>query len=452
MTVSGGGAVADPSGSDAVLARFERLHPNLIDLGLERILRLLDALGRPQDAVPPVIHIAGTNGKGSVLALFKAILEADGQSAHCYTSPHLVRFHERIAPNGQPIDEADLIRVLEDCEAANGGEPITFFEITTAAAFLAFSRRPADVTLLEVGLGGRYDATNVIDRPALTVITPVDYDHQNFLGDTIEAIAGEKAGILKSGVFGVIGPQRDAARAVIEEAADRTGAPLVIRGQDYTIHEENGRMVYQDAHGLLDLPLPRLPGRHQIENAGIVIAGLRTLDWLGVSDAAIAQGLETVSWPGRLQRLVSGPFIEAFRAASADGADRGEVWLDGGHNPHGARAVAHTMADLDERLSRPLYLIVGMMIHKDAGAFFEAFSGLARHAVVIPIPGEANCQDPEDLARAAEGAGLAASTAESLTDAVQRVLQMAREDGDPVPRLLIAGSLYLAGTVLKDHA
>ncbi len=445
-----GSEYATPA-STPILDRLMGLHPKLIDLSLDRVYRLLDALGNPHRKLPPVIHVAGTNGKGSVIAFLKAMIEAGGYSVHQYTSPHLVRFHERIVLAGQPIADADLADVLAACEAANTGQDITFFEITTAAAFLAFSRQPADVLLLEVGLGGRLDATNVIDKPALTVITPIDYDHQDFLGDTLTSIAGEKAGILKRGVIGVIGPQADEARATIEARAIDVGAPLSLFGQEFMAFEEQGRLVYQDEKGLLDLPLPRLTGRHQIENAGTAIAALREMSGFDLSTEAMERGLTGAVWPARLQRLTRGPLVDRVRGAAGGGADHGELWLDGGHNPHGARAIGQTLADLDTRVPRALYLIVGMMGNKDARGFLEVFGGLVRHVICVPIAEEAGAADPDDLARAAQDRDLPASTAPDVRAAIDRILQMAREDGEPAPRILICGSLYLAGRVLADH-
>ncbi len=435
----------------AVLERLLALHPKLIDLHLGRMERLLAALGHPEKGLAPVFHVAGTNGKGSAVAGIRAILEAGGRSVHVYTSPHLVRFHERIVLNGVPISEERLLGVLEACEAANGGESITYFEITTCAALLAFSQHPADGVILEVGLGGRLDATNVVDRPTATVIMPVDYDHQEFLGPDLKSIAGEKAGILKPGVPGIIARQQDEALEVIRQRAEDVGAPLLIFGQDFMTREEHGRLIYEDENGLLDLPLPRLLGRHQIENAGAAIAATRVQKDVTLPENAWAGGMTEMHWPGRLQRLTKGPLCALVTSAAAEPANRGEIWLDGGHNPHAGRAIAQTMADLDQRVPRRLYLITGMMKNKDQAGFFAAFDGLARHVVGIPIPGQDNGAVPDDVAQAAGKSGLPASSADSLKAGMDRVLQMAHEDGDPAPRILICGSLYLAGHVLADH-
>ncbi len=429
--------------SDAILERLWTLHPKVIDLSLDRIEQLLSRLGNPQRALPPVVHVAGTNGKGSVIAFMRAALETAGHRVHTYTSPHLVRFHERIrladADGSKLISEPELAAALEECEAVNDGAEITFFEITTAAAYLCFSRRPADIVLLETGLGGRLDATNVIDQPALTVITTIDLDHQEFLGSTIEEIAREKAGILKRGVTGIIGPQTDAARAAIEHKAAETGVPLIIHGQDWQAYEERGRLVFQDMSGLLDLPLPRLPGRFQIANAGTAIAALRSLDDIAVTDRDIEGGLLTADWPGRMSRLTSGHFVDAA-------PDDAELWLDGGHNPSAASAIATSIADLEERVPRPLVLIVGMLNTKDPAGFMMPFGGLAQKIITLAIPGEKGARTAEELRDVAEAQGFVAETAVSLEAAV------AAAAVDPLipPRILICGSLSLAGQVLAE--
>ena len=432
--------------SDAVLARLLQLHPKRIDLVLDRIQRLLKLLGHPERKLPPVIHVAGTNGKGSVCAYLRAMLEGSGQFVHVYTSPHLVRFHERIRIAGDLISEEELKALLEECERANAGAPITFFEITTAAALLAFSRHRADALVLEVGLGGKYDATNVIDKPIATCITPVSYDHQEFLGHTLSAIASEKAGIIKPGVFCIVGPQEDEARNVITRRADQLGARLCVYGEDYDAHEEHGRLVYQDGDGLLDLPRPKLAGRHQSANAAIAIATLRAIGGRWAKERAIEWGLKHVEWPARLQRLTKGPLVEAAPAGS-------EIWLDGGHNPHGGAAIAQSMADLEERSSKPLYLICGMLKTKDPVGYFLHFRGLARHVTTIAIPGETASLGSGALYDAARAADLDATPADDLEDAMMQVAAWARgRPGEGPPRVLICGSLYLAGQVLKENS
>jgi len=444
-------AIQDRSGSDAILARLLALHPKKIDLALDRILRLLAALGDPHKKLPPTIHVAGTNGKGSVCAFSRAMLEAQGRIVHMHTSPHLVHFHERIRIGGRLISEEELCATLEEVERVNAGAPITFFEITGAAMFLAFSRHHADALVLEVGLGGRYDATNVIEHPAMTVIQPVGLDHMEFLGSDLAGIAGEKAGIIKQGAPLVVGRQDEIAAAVILSRADRLGVPVFAFGQDFTARQEHGRMVYEDESGLLDLPLPRLVGRHQVENAGVAIAALRhagsfegrKLGW--GDDAAVERGLATVEWPGRLQRLTHGPLVEAAPANA-------EVWLDGGHNPHAAAAVSRAIADLEEKGDRPLYLICGMLGTKDAVGFLSAFRGLARHVVTIAVPGEAASLGAGALYDLAKRAGLDAAPGEDLEDAMLQVSARAQfDEREPPPRILICGSLYLAGKVLAEN-
>jgi len=431
--------------SDAILERLLALHPKVIDLSLDRVERLLARLGHPEHALPPVIHIAGTNGKGSVIAYLKAVLEAGGRQVHSYVSPHLVRFHERIAlaaPGGSvPIDEPALCALLEEAETANGGEPITYFEITTAAAYLAFARNPADYLLLEVGLGGRLDATNVIDQPALTVITAVSLDHQQFLGDTLSGIAAEKAGILKPGVPCIVAPQAEEALGAIRARADEIGAPLIVAGEDWQAFEQHGRMVYQDEAGLLDLPLPRLLGRHQIDNAGAAIAALRALGDSSIDEQAMEQGLQEATWPGRLERLGPGALTDRLPAGA-------ELWIDGGHNGAAGAALAQTMAEFEERVPRPLLLVVGMLTSKTPEAFLAPFRGLAAHVVCIAIPGEENAYPPSDLKALAAAMGFDASSAETLADALEQCLDLA---GGEAPRILITGSLYLIGNVLAEN-
>jgi dihydrofolate synthase/folylpolyglutamate synthase len=432
--------------TDAILSRLLTLHPKKIDLVLDRIQDLLARLGHPERKLPPVIHVAGTNGKGSTCAFCRAMLEAQGLKVHVYTSPHLVEFRERIRLAGALISEEMLAATLEECERVNEGRPITFFEITTAAAFLAFSRHRADALVLEVGLGGKYDATNVIARPRMTIITPIGLDHAEFLGEDIAGIAAEKAGIVKPHVPLVVGPQDDTPRDVILRRADALSAPVQMFGQDFFAHQEHGRMVYQDNDGLLDLPLPKLIGRHQIENAATAIAALRCSgpDWS--RDAGIERGLRTVDWPARLQRLTRGPLIDA----APEGA---EIWLDGGHNPHCAAAVATAIADLEERGERALYLISGMLRTKDALGFFAQFRGLARHVATVDIPGEAMSFGAGELYDRARGAGMDAAPAEDVEDAMLQISAWARaHPKEPPPRILICGSLYLAGAVLSENS
>jgi dihydrofolate synthase / folylpolyglutamate synthase len=424
-----------------IIERLLTLHPKRIDLSLDRMWRILDALGHPERQTPPVIHVAGTNGKGSTIAFMRAVLEASGRSAHVYTSPHLVRFNERFrlgAPGGGKLvgDEA-LADALLECERANGAEPITVFEIETAAAFLLFSRHPADVTLLEVGLGGRLDATNVIDKPLACAITPVSMDHLEFLGDTIEKITAEKAAILKRDVPAAIAPQPDAVLSVIEQAAKRVRAPLRVCGEHWNVHEEGGRLVYQDDDGLLDLPLPKLHGRHQLDNAGTAIATLRAAG-LSLPMPAFEAGLAKADWPARMQHLSQGSLKRLVPAGS-------ELWLDGGHNTEGGRAIAAALGDLEERVPRPLVLIVGMLTTKDSVGFLRNFTGLTRRVIAVPIPRQEKSVPAETLVDIARGIGIPAESRGTLEAAL---IATGHLDLMPAPRILITGSLYLAGEVL----
>jgi dihydrofolate synthase/folylpolyglutamate synthase len=435
--------MSSTAASGEILERLLALHPKRIDLVLDRIERLLAALGHPERKLPAVLHVAGTNGKGSTCAFARAMLEAEGLRVHVYTSPHLVRFHERIRIGGKLIGEEELAATLDECEQVNAGAPITFFEITTTAAFLAFSRHPADALVLEVGLGGKYDATNVIGNPRVTAITPVGLDHQEFLGNFLADIAAEKAGIIKPGVPVILGVQDDIPRDVISRRAEALGAPLCVYGQDFFAHQEHGRMIYQDDKGLLDLPPPRLVGRHQIDNAALAIAMLRQADW--GSEAAFEKGLRSVEWPARMQRLSRGPLINLAPSGA-------EVWLDGGHNPHGAAVVARAIADFEERTPKPLYLICGMLKTKDAVGFFSAFHGLARHVVTIAIEGEEASRGAGELYDAARAGGLDASPADDPEDAMMQVSAWSRaRPFEGPPRILICGSLHLAGRVLAEN-
>ncbi len=419
-------------GSDAILERMMALHPKVIDLTLDRVWTLLEKLGHPERQLPPVIHLAGTNGKGSTQAMIRAGLEAEGKRVHAYTSPHLARFHERIRLAGELISEEHLTEVLDECYITNGPDPITYFEITTCAALLAFARTPADYVLLETGLGGRLDATNVVETPALTILTPISMDHEQFLGNTIAKIAGEKAGIIKRGVACVVGPQPDEALEVIEATAARLGAPVIAQGQHWHAWEERERLIYQDETGLLDLPLPVLPGRHQYENAGAALAALRHL---GFGEAAFEGAMTNAQWPARMQRLRTGPLVEA--------APQMELWLDGGHNPAAGIALADHLGRLPKR---PTHLICGMLNTKDASGYMTPLAKVADSLTGVSIPGEANTLSAEDTARFASDAGMPASTADSVLDALQTITAQ-----DPHSRVLICGSLYLAGAILREN-
>ncbi len=435
---------ATPSYND-ILARLASLHPKRIDLTLDRMHRILSQLDHPERKIPPVIHVAGTNGKGSTIAFLRAILEAAGMRVHVYTSPHLVRFNERFRlgkPGGGVLVSDDELRdALDHCERVNGNEPITIFEIETAAAFYIFSRHAADVVLLEVGLGGRLDATNVIDALLASVIAPVSMDHLEFLGDSLIKIATEKAGIIKSGVPVICAEQAAEATAVIEQTARRLRAPLHAATQDWHVNVERGRLVYHDEHGLLDLAAPRLFGRHQFDNAGLAIATLRAIDKFRIEPSAFEQGIARAEWPARMQRLTLGALVNVAPAES-------EIWIDGGHNPDGGRVIAAALGDLEERVSRPLVVIAGMMGNKDAAGFLVNFAGLTRHIIAVKIPDQENAMPPDVLADSARNLGMRVETAPSVSEALQAIGRLSYEIP---PRILVTGSLYLAGHVLAEN-
>ena len=424
---------------DALLAAAFRLHPATIDLGLARLERLLVRLGQPHLKLPPVFHVAGTNGKGSTVAFLRAGLEAAGHRVHVYTSPHLVRFNERIRLNGSLIDDATLITTLRDVLDANGTQPITFFELTTAAAFLAFARTPADAVVIEVGMGGRLDATNVVN-PVVTGIAALGLDHQQWLGNSILEIAGEKAAIAKRGVPLVLSRYPKTVTARIAEVAGLAGARLLIRGDDWDAALYEGALHLRDGRGKIALPRPRLAGAHQLDNAALAVAMLRAQDAVSVPDAALRAAMGWAEWPARLQKLDHGPVVAGLPAGS-------EVWLDGGHNPSAARAVAdafrgHPLAE------RPFYLVVGMLETKDAGGFFKPFAGRATAVYAVPIAGHA-AHPPETLIASARDAGLPGIAAAGVTEAVAAIARGADRSRPPV--VLVTGSLHLAGAVLADN-
>ncbi len=413
------------------------MHPRLIDLSLGRIERLLGRLGNPERRLPPVVHVAGTNGKGSVIAFLRALLEAAGYSTHAYTSPHLVHFNERIRLAGGAISDEALTALLEECETVNAGETITYFEITTAAGLLAFARAPADVLLLETGLGGRLDATNVVPRPALTVLTPVSVDHQHFLGETLAEIAGEKAGILKPGVVCVSAAQEGAAANVIAGRAAALGAPLVSGGRDWSVRRDGGRLVFEGGGRVRNLPPPALAGAHQAENAALAVACLDHLQGFAVPDAALAQGLAAAEWPGRLQRLIRGPLVDTLPAGW-------EVWVDAGHNAAAAAALA---AHARHWRSRPLHLIFGILASKDPVAFLKPLAASTGRLRTVAIPGEEGSLGAGEAAAAGRSLGMDADAADSVAEALGAIV--ARESRPA--RVLICGSLYLVGTVLREN-
>lgn len=450
MNVPPGADAEAAARCDEILARLLTLHPKVIDLSLDRVHALLAKLGHPERSLPPVVHVAGTNGKGSVIAVLRAILEAAGYRVHVHISPHLVHFNERIRLAGKLIPDAALQALLTECEDANGGEPITFFEITTAAAMLAFARSPADVLILETGLGGRLDATNVVDKPLVTAITPISMDHQQFLGNTIEAIAGEKAGIIKQGVPCVIGPQRPEAEAVLRNRAGALGAPMSIHGDDWSVEEtaQGGFRLTVPGGAARDFPAPALAGRHQLANAAQAIACLDAMDGFDVTSDQIAEGLATANWPARLQRLTTGPLINGL-------GDGWSLWLDGGHNAAAAEVIARYARDV--WADRPLHLVCGMINSKDPGTFLGPLAGIAASLTGVAIPGESNSLTARQIAEAGRAVRIPSGTAASVTEALAAIAARGGQDpgagaGQTAPCVLICGSLYLAGTVLRDNA
>ncbi|MFN3321462.1 MAG: bifunctional folylpolyglutamate synthase/dihydrofolate synthase [Allorhizobium sp.] len=435
------------SQADAEIEKLMGLHPKGYDLSLDRIRRLLEVLGNPHLKLPPVIHVAGTNGKGSATAFCRALLEAQGLSVHVHTSPHLVRWHERYrigvkGGRGQIVDDALFADALRRVAEANGGKPITVFEILTAVTFILFSEQPADVVVLEVGLGGRFDATNVVEKPAVCIVQPISLDHQAYLGDRVELIAAEKAGIMKRGVPVVIGHQEfDGARDVLISTAERLGCPLAVFAQDFLAYEEFGRLVYQDEFGLMDLPLPRLPGRHQIGNAATAIRAVKAAGY-PVTEEIAEKAMLSVEWPGRLQRLTEGRLVERAPAGA-------EIWLDGGHNPGAGEVIAEAMSAMEERQARPLHLVIGMINTKDPIGFFRAFVDIAHNVYTVPITGSDVGLDPVALAQSAAEAGLKALPMGSLGQALDAIRE--RSEGGIPPRIMIGGSLYLAGNVLAEN-
>lgn len=423
--------------SELILARLSRLHPKIIDLSLDRIERLLGVLGHPERCLPPVVHIAGTNGKGSTLAMLAAMLKADGRRVHRYISPHLVRFNERILIEGDPIDEQRLAECLERCERANGDTPITFFEITTAAAFLAFAESPADIVLLETGLGGRLDATNVVERPRLTLLSPISMDHESYLGATLGAIAGEKAGILKPGVQAIAGPQPAEVALVLEGRAAAVSAPLMLHGRDWSVERQDAGFMVECPGGRLALPLPSLAGTYQVENAGLAVAAALSLADLTPGRQSIEEGLRLATWPARLQRLASGPLVDALPAASC-------LLLDGGHNPAAGEALAHSLAGMPQ--ARPWTLVVGMLSTKDVAGFLRPLAPFASSLIAVPLgPGHAE-QPPDAIAEIGRSLGLPSQVAGSPEAAIAAI----PHGGHPA-NVLICGSLYLAGEVLATN-
>ncbi|QUS55854.1 bifunctional folylpolyglutamate synthase/dihydrofolate synthase [Pseudovibrio brasiliensis] len=432
---------------DIALNRLMKLHPDEIDLSLDRMHRVLKALGNPEKRIPPTFHVAGTNGKGSTGASIRALLEAQGKTVHVYSSPHLVRFNERVrlGATGRFVEDEPLLEAIKRVEKANDGHELTFFEATTAVAFCLFADNPADYLVLEVGLGGVLDATNVIEKPLVSIITPVSKDHENFLGDSLEGIAMEKAGIIKPGCPVVVGPQADTIRDVIENKAGRVRAPIWFQGQEFSAWEEGGRLVYQDEFGLLDLSPPKLAGFHQLSNSGLALAALRAAGLLESEEsrAACDKALRSINWPARMQPLYEGKLFERL-------PENTEIWVDGGHNPGAAKVISAFLADLTDKASRPTFLVMGMMNTKDPEGFFQQFEGLAKHVMCVPLTTTAAGRFPEELAEIAQAAGLSASSHETLEDAISEVVGRSLDE-EEAPRILFGGSLYLAGEVLDKN-
>ncbi|MGV1872496.1 bifunctional folylpolyglutamate synthase/dihydrofolate synthase [Agrobacterium rosae] len=433
------------SEAERIIEKLLGLHPKGFDLSLDRITILLEKLGNPHRRLPPIIHVAGTNGKGSVTAFSRALLEAAGLGVHVHTSPHLVNWYERYrlgirGEKGRYVEDAVLADALERVAAVNGEQMITVFEILTAVTFVLFAEHPADAAIIEVGLGGRFDATNVIMSPAVSIIMPISLDHQAYLGDSVELIAAEKAGIMKAGSPVVIGHQEyDAALDVLVQTAERLKCPTAVYGQDYSAHEEFGRMIYQDEFSLVDAPLPRLPGRHQLANAAAAIRAVKAAGF-EVTDRMIEKAMASVEWPGRLQRITTGKIVELAPPGS-------EIWIDGGHNPGAGEVIAEAMAGFEEKQARPLFLIAGMINTKDQVGYFKAFADIAQYVFTVPIHGTDAAIDPVVLAHAVFDAGLVAAPTSSIEEALEELTRRL-VPGKPAPRILIGGSLYLAGNAL----
>jgi dihydrofolate synthase/folylpolyglutamate synthase len=427
--------------SDFILQRLMMLHPKIIDLSLGRVVELLKKLGDPQNHLPPVVHVAGTNAKGSVIAYMRAVLEAEGYGVHVHISPHLVRFNERIRLRGDLITETALSELLEGCEKINADKPITFFEITTCAALVAFASEPADVVLLETGLGGRLDATNVIRQPAVTVLTPISLDHQQYLGDTLSQISREKAGILKPGTPCVVATQPNEAMQSIIATAHDLGVSLYRQEEDWSVHQNRDQLVYDNPRGRTILPLPNLVGPHQLNNAGIALAALDRLAACKTSPKARRSGLLGAEWPGRMQHLFKGPLLNKL-------PDGWEIWVDGGHNEAAAKAIAdQAQVWGNENNSMPLYVIFGMLNSKNPGNFLRPLKVHVANICCLAIPSEENAYKSDDLLIVAQNIGISAIKSETIEEAVINLVACSQKPA----RILICGSLYLVGKVLANH-
>ncbi len=423
-----------------VLERLSRLHPKTIDLSLDRVINLLEKLENPHLSIPPAIHVAGTNGKGSTVAFLKAGLEAGKKTVHTYTSPHLVTFNERINLQGKKISNSLLVSYLETCERFNQANNITFFEITTCAAFLAFSKHQANYSLIEVGLGGKLDATNVIQSPLLSIITPVSLDHQHFLGDTILKIATEKAGILKKNVPAIIGKQTREVNEKICSIATNLNAPISLFGRDWHSKKYKHYMIYEDNDGIIELPAPKLQGLHQFENAGIAIAALKLLK---IKNDQILKSVQNVMWPARLHKLKTGPLVELLKAKSLGN----NIWIDGGHNQAAAMAIA---SFLNHPFNGETHVILGMIYSKDIDSYLSEIANLTHSITCISIPNVSASLDKEDIFKKARHFNTKVFTAESIRSAVSKIVR--KDKNNENLRILICGSLYLCGHILGNHS
>jgi len=422
----------------AILERFAQLHPKEIDLSLDRLNRLLKDLGHPESKLPPVVHIAGTNGKGSTLASIRALFEANNQNVHAYTSPHLVRFAERIRLAGTLPKDSELIAILEHVESINQGQAITFFEVTTAAAFYAFALKPADICLLETGLGGRLDATNVVPTPAVTILTPIAYDHQDYLGNSLTEIATEKAHIMRSGVPTVVAKQPDEALDAILTYAKRIGAPVLYEGRDWSFQKTQNGGVQVKANGLnITTPPLALIGDHQIANTALAIVAAHTSGLIKITKALLERAIPNVNWAGRLQCIRTGNVIEKSGQP---------LWLDGGHNPAAAEVIAPVLAQW--QANGPVDIILGMQTTKDPVGYLQQIAPYIRNLATVPVPGAPAPMDAKALAQTATQAGCSHVTAHEHW---QNALTVLCDQSDPTRTLLISGSLYLVGDVLAAN-
>ena len=420
-----------------LIQRLNQHHPKVIDLSLDRISRLLKLLGNPQKSLPPVIHIAGTNGKGSTLAFIRAVAEAAGLSVHAYTSPHLLRFNERIRINGEIISNQKLLKLMTEVECINGNAPITFFEITTAIALVAFSRSPSDLVLLETGLGGRLDATNVIPRPTVTALTPISYDHEGFLGNDIEGIAREKAGIIKQGSACVTSKQEPLVLEIIKNTAENKNAPISIEGKDWWVAVKGDKLSVMSPEGQINPPLPNLIGPHQIQNAGLAIVTLAEFGDKRINRQAVAAGIKNANWPARMQRLTQGPLCRQL-------PKNWELWLDGGHNPAAGKAISATLKNLTDG---PIHFVIGLINTKSPANFLAPLRKHSKSLTAVKVVGSDSSFSADEIYMVAQKIGFQAYKANSVSEAIKEIISIEKSPS----KILICGSLYLAGNILKEN-